>query len=651
MSASVNQAVRIELKSNQTLVGIISAVDAEKGSISLERVLVRHSNEYIEQLKNVVLARSNAKSITVIDTPSVSSLVNIDLSPVKQSPTMSDSSPNNLSRPFTKAPKVKESPAEFVDPAIVSMISSASVSPQIPVQEKKSYPEPKKTALSPSSLPSLPLFGSQMSRGEKKLLETVIYSDYRDFVKYRGRNGVRLTDNDDTEGSKDYVEQKSPKPQQQQKQKNNEISPKQSVKNKTTSTVEMMDYNEIDDIEMKDAPESVDTQATTTLLASLRLSSTSTDPSTSRKSSQSPPAIAFNSLVPPKVRARGSFQSFPVPKDQTPSPQTAKHSLNVSPTLVSHPSSSPSPSSSSSSPSPDSPDSPMLDQQKIVPDDDKRFRNNGLGIKTVAGGILCPVVTPTEMKKVEEICEAKVGPNTKMMVENAGYGASMMALKAIGGQRRIQPNNHNAAPLIVILAGNNTVGSYSLAAARHLVNRACQVVVFLACSNNVALVKEVEEQKLYCSFAEVNIIDDITQLPQQFTTPVDLIIDGLMGCQSTLKDLRGDYETRELLRGSMDWANANKAPVLSLDFPSGVNGIDGLPFHVMHYIKPKWTLCFGAPKIGCTSRAVTGELFLADIGIPPVAWEELTGNRYTIPWGSDFILALEYDHPSAAEAR
>ena len=69
----------------------------------------------------------------------------------------------------------------------------------------------------------------------------------------------------------------------------------------------------------------------------------------------------------------------------------------------------------------------------------------------------------------------------------------------------------------------------------------------------------------------------------------------------------------------------------------------GLPFHVMHHIQPKWTLCFGAPKQGCTSRAITGELFLADIGIPSVSWRRIGISRCKIPWGAEFVIALEYD--------
>lgn len=69
--------------------------------------------------------------------------------------------------------------------------------------------------------------------------------------------------------------------------------------------------------------------------------------------------------------------------------------------------------------------------------------------------------------------------------------------------------------------------------------------------------------------------------------------------------------------------------------------ITGTPYHVGHRIKPKWTLCYGAPICGCSSRNVTGELFLADIGIPKSAWQKANVHP-TVPFGSDIIIALEY---------
>ena len=65
------------------------------------------------------------------------------------------------------------------------------------------------------------------------------------------------------------------------------------------------------------------------------------------------------------------------------------------------------------------------------------------------------------------------------MIENAGRTIAMLTLQALGGNRRIKPGNHNDKPLVVVLAGNNRMGAFALAAARHLANHDCHVKVWL----------------------------------------------------------------------------------------------------------------------------------------------------------------------------
>ncbi|KAG2186326.1 hypothetical protein INT43_002764 [Umbelopsis isabellina] len=300
--------------------------------------------------------------------------------------------------------------------------------------------------------------------------------------------------------------------------------------------------------------------------------------------------------------------------------------------------------------------------------DNFEHSNSQSNIRTVSEGHVCPLVTPMSMKTVYTICDEETGPNTAMITESAGVSAAMMALKAIGGQRRIQPNNHNAAPLIVVLAGNNNhVGSYGLTAARHLLNRGCQVIVCIAANANTCISQRITNQEYLVQLAGGQVVRCVEDLPQKLTTPVDIIIDALLGSQTTLADLRADREAFHIVTTAMDWANDNKAPVLSLNFPSGIDPlqgnikdipyhlqyawtccvlrflqpITGTPYHVGHRIKPKWTLCYGAPICGCSSRNVTGELFLADIGIPKSAWKKANVHP-TVPFGSDIIIALEY---------
>ncbi|KAL1918825.1 uncharacterized protein VTP21DRAFT_2847 [Calcarisporiella thermophila] len=272
-------------------------------------------------------------------------------------------------------------------------------------------------------------------------------------------------------------------------------------------------------------------------------------------------------------------------------------------------------------------------------------------IRTVSDGVICPVVTAVQMVEVERICATETGPSEAGMIENAGRSAAQMALQALGGSRRIQANNHNAAPLVIVLAGNNKTGAYSLCCARHLANRGVQVVVCLV-GRESEWGKTLNYQRRILASTDAKIVHTLAELPRERNTPVDLIIDALLGYQFTSLDLPDDERNRRLVRELIGWANRNKAPVMSLDVPSGANALelededeieDGDGDEDGACIKAKWTLCLGAPKTGCRGRSMTGEIFLGDIGIPRCCWRKVGVKGWNIPWGAEYVVGLEYE--------
>lgn len=116
------------------------------------------------------------------------------------------------------------------------------------------------------------------------------------------------------------------------------------------------------------------------------------------------------------------------------------------------------------------------------------------------------------------------------------------------------------------------------------------------------------------------------------TEPIDLIIDALIG-----------YSLRAAPRGNalklINWANNTGAPILSLDTPSGVDSTTGET--PGEYIHAPWTMTLALPKTGLLPDK-TGELILADIGIPAGAysWETLQLN-YSLPFGDRFRVPLQ----------
>ncbi|KAG5456264.1 MAG: hypothetical protein BJ554DRAFT_4042, partial [Olpidium bornovanus] len=147
-------------------------------------------------------------------------------------------------------------------------------------------------------------------------------------------------------------------------------------------------------------------------------------------------------------------------------------------------------------------------------------------LRTFAG-VQCPVVTAVQMLEAERIHGAHAymrrvllavtdtGPNEDQMMENAGRGVCQLMLKVLGkngafgrcrvplvvagtgrGNIRINVKNRNAAPVIAVLCGNNKVGSYAMAAARHLANHGCQVLACVVGSTPVKVGGVFTERRL-----------------------------------------------------------------------------------------------------------------------------------------------------------
>lgn len=119
-------------------------------------------------------------------------------------------------------------------------------------------------------------------------------------------------------------------------------------------------------------------------------------------------------------------------------------------------------------------------------------KKRSVKIQTLSG-VACPAVTSAQMLEVERLSASEMGLSDEQLIENGGRGAAMMCLQALGGSRRIQPNNHNSAPVVTILAGNNRTGAYALCAARHLSNHGCLVQAFVAGSNHEGQLHAVSE--------------------------------------------------------------------------------------------------------------------------------------------------------------
>ncbi len=229
-------------------------------------------------------------------------------------------------------------------------------------------------------------------------------------------------------------------------------------------------------------------------------------------------------------------------------------------------------------------------------------------------GIDVPAVTADEMRELDRIAMEETGPNLFQMMENAGRNLALLAIEVLG--RTWQTAK------IVALAGRGGNGGGGICAARHLANRRANVVLSLSDPNHLGDVTAFQRK----IFRETQGRE--VRAAHVAGEPADLILDALIG-YGLLGAPRGT--AADLIR----WANGTGAPILALDVPSGVDATTGeTPGDAL---RPRWTMTLALPKTGLL-RASTGDLFLADIGIPEGAYRRVARtyappfeDRYRIP--------------------
>lgn len=156
---------------------------------------------------------------------------------------------------------------------------------------------------------------------------------------------------------------------------------------------------------------------------------------------------------------------------------------------------------------------------------------------------------------------------------------------------------------VVLLVGNGAKGAGALAAARRLHQWGANVRLVL--SHDLDEYEGVVAAQLARVQRQGLIIVEPPSLGG------NLIIDGLMGLH-----WQGDPSGR--IAELIEWANRQLTPVLSLELPAGLDAEAGHTRSLC--IRASATLALGLPKVGImkdNARAMVGEIFLADLAIPP----------------------------------
>lgn len=226
-----------------------------------------------------------------------------------------------------------------------------------------------------------------------------------------------------------------------------------------------------------------------------------------------------------------------------------------------------------------------------------------MNIPTYTGAI--PFLTTEQMIEVDRAMMEDYRIDLTRMMENAGRNLAHLArTRFLGGDPR--------GKSVVILAGTGGNGGGALVCARRLHNYGVQVQVYVT-KPDADFTRVPGEQldilrRMGVPVAQAQAIAQVA--------PPDLVVDGVIGY--SLKGApRGT--AAELIR----WANQSDAPILALDAPSGVDTTTGTVFDPA--IRATATMTLALPKEGLRVPGVAaqvGELYLADISVPPELYAE-----------------------------
>ena len=209
-----------------------------------------------------------------------------------------------------------------------------------------------------------------------------------------------------------------------------------------------------------------------------------------------------------------------------------------------------------------------------------------------------PFLTVEQMREVDRAMVEDYGIQLPQMMENAGR-----ALATLARQRFLDGEARGKRVLVVAGRGGN--GGGGLAAARRLHAWGALVSVLLAAQ--ASDFQGVPGMQLTI----LRKMDVTVEDSRADVSGHELIIDAVIG-YSLAGAPRGRAATL------LEAVNRSGTPALSLDVPSGLDATSGLAHDPC--VTAAATLTLALPKTGLAApgaRTVVGELYLADIGVPP----------------------------------
>lgn len=220
-----------------------------------------------------------------------------------------------------------------------------------------------------------------------------------------------------------------------------------------------------------------------------------------------------------------------------------------------------------------------------------------------------PFVDTQQMIEVDRAMIEDFHIGLIQMMENAGRNLAHLA-------RHRFLNGNPVGKTVVVLAGTGGNGGGALVAARRLHNYGAAVQLYITQPDEAFAPIPAHQLDIVRRMGiNVGFVEDVDKYRETAVSP-HLILDGIIG-YSLHGAPRGS--AAELIR----WANQQNAPILALDVPSGVDTSSGKVFTPA--IQAAATMTLALPKAGLLANNVAtqvGELYLADISVPPALFGE-----------------------------
>jgi NAD(P)H-hydrate epimerase len=213
-----------------------------------------------------------------------------------------------------------------------------------------------------------------------------------------------------------------------------------------------------------------------------------------------------------------------------------------------------------------------------------------------------PTITTQQMMEVDRLMIDEYGIQLIQMMENAGKNLAELSRRFLSGDV--------AGKRIAVLCGAGNNGGGGMVAARHLHNWGANILLKIAAPCDS--LKEIPAHQY--QILKAMGIKDHNEIN---LSEVDLIIDAMIG-YGLNSDPKGSIA--ELIKE----INQADVPVLALDAPSGLDATTGAPRNPC--VQATATMTLALPKSGLYSpgsQAYVGELYLADISVPPQLYASL----------------------------